>query len=76
MPKLDSTFTRLTHNEKRELRDEIITEMDLLGAHDSDTFDRGLAYDLSVILWDLSYDIALTPHLFDEWWTTKYANLV
>jgi len=74
--KLDTTLIKLTDQERRELRDRIIQAINDQPSHMSPDFDGPVAYELSVLNWDLCSDMAGTPHLFDEWWLTRHTDIV
>lgn len=74
--KLDSTMSRLTPGEAKEWQQVIRQAISDQPAYDSPEFNRPLAYELTVINWDLAMDIAGTPHLFDEWWLTRNTDIV
>ena len=67
--KIDSTLTVLSSDEKTTLRSMIVQAINDQPPHDSSKFDAELAYELSVINWDLCNDMAGRVHLFDEWFS-------
>ena len=76
MIKIDSTLSRLTPGEVRTLRGMIIEAIRDQPAYDDPAFDAPMAYELSVINWDMAMDIAGTTHLYDEWWLTRNTDIV
>ena len=68
-PKIDSTLTRLNHYELSNLKDCMVQAICDQPAHDDPEFDAEMAYELSVLNWDIANDIAGRVHLFDEWFS-------
>ena len=68
--KIDSTLAVLSDQEKHVLQRFIREAIYNQPPHTSTRFDAPMAYELTVLNWDLATDLAGTVHVYDEWWTS------
>jgi hypothetical protein len=68
--KIDSTLSQLLPGEALRLRDMIIDAIHEQPSHLSPDFNGPMAYELSVLNWDLCNDLTGHVHVYDEWWLT------
>jgi len=73
--KIDRTLAKLTPSELKMFRDVLLDAMYAQPPHTSPAYNPLLAYELSVLNWDVCSDLAGNPHLFDEWWLTQNTDI-
>ena len=67
---IDSSLSKLTDADLVNLRTLIVDAICDQPSHDDPAFNAAMAYELSVLNWDILGDIAHVVHLYDEWWTS------
>ena len=73
--KVDSTLAKLTRHEISNLRGLILNAIYEQPPHHSPAYNAPMAYELSVLNWDLATDLSGMPHLYDEWWLTRNTDI-
>lgn len=76
MNKMDSTLQPLTISELQAFREVILGALYDQPHHESPAFNPSLAYEMSVLNWDIVREMSgMGPFLFDEWWTGEFPSV-